>query len=452
MKKSKHDLTQGSILKNLVHLAWPIALSNILQDSFSVVDMIFVGKLGAEAISAVDMSANLQRLISVLSLGISMGTVIMVSQSIGAKQRAQGENIAMQALILSVVCPLGIACLGYPLAELGLRLLGAEEEVIRLGIPYLRITLLGGIMMFVSMTLGSVFRGVGDAVTPMVVMIFSTLLNIILDPLLIFGIWKFPRLGVAGSAYASVIGRSGGVAIFLYLCFSERGAISLKYVKRRVDLSAMGEILRLGIFSSMQGFLRHVSRLGFIRVVAIYGTNAVAAYAICMRLRILVMHLGFGFANAVSPMVGQNLGAGQIDRAEKSAHLAAGLATVLMTILGLSLFFFPRAFITIFTGETEVIQVGSVYLRFLSVTFGFIAVSIVLGRALNGAGDTVSPMVLTLICQLGIGLILVIALSYLVGMVGIWIGIALANVVQGVMMWLWFRRGRWKTKKLVHKK
>ena len=452
MKKSKHDLTQGSILKNLVHLAWPIALSNILQDSFSVVDMIFVGKLGAEAISAVDMSANLQRLISVLSLGISMGTVIMVSQSIGAKQRAQGENIAMQALILSVVCPLGIACLGYPLAELGLRLLGAEEEVIRLGIPYLRITLLGGIMMFVSMTLGSVFRGVGDAVTPMVVMIFSTLLNIILDPLLIFGIWKFPRLGVAGSAYASVIGRSGGVAIFLYLCFSERGAISLKYVKRRVDLSAMGEILRLGIFSSMQGFLRHVSRLGFIRVVAIYGTNAVAAYAICMRLRILVMHLGFGFANAVSPMVGQNLGAGRIDRAEKSAHLAAGLATALMTILGLSLFFFPRAFITIFTGETEVIQVGSVYLRFLSVTFGFIAVSIVLGRALNGAGDTVSPMVLTLICQLGIGLILVIALSYLVGMVGIWIGIALANVVQGVMMWLWFRRGRWKTKKLVHKK
>ncbi len=451
MKKSKHDLTQGSILKNLVHLAWPIALSNILQDSFSVVDMIFVGKLGAEAISAVDMSANLQRLISVLSLGISMGTVIMVSQSIGAKQRAQGENIAMQALILSVVCPLGIACLGYPLAELGLRLLGAEEEVIRLGIPYLRITLLGGIMMFVSMTLGSVFRGVGDAVTPMVVMIFSTLLNIILDPLLIFGIWKFPRLGVAGSAYASVIGRSGGVAIFLYLCFSERGAISLKYVKRRVDLSAMGEILRLGIFSSMQGFLRHVSRLGFIRVVAIYGTNAVAAYAICMRLRILVMHLGFGFANAVSPMVGQNLGAGRIDRAEKSAHLAAGLATALMTILGLSLFFFPRAFITIFTGETEVIQVGSVYLRFLSVTFGFIAVSIVLGRALNGAGDTVSPMVLTLICQLGIGLILVIALSYLVGMVGIWIGIALANVVQGVMMWLWFRRGRWKTKKLVHK-
>ena len=350
MKKSKYDLTQGSIFKNLIHLAWPIALSNILQDSFSVVDMIFVGKLGAEAISAVDMSSNLQRLISVLSLGISMGTVVLVSQSIGAQQREQGENIAMQALILSIVCPLVIACIGFPLAEIGLRLLGAEPEVVRLGVPYLRITLLGGIMMFTSMTLGSIFRAGGDSITPMVVMIVSTVLNIVLDPLLIFGIWKFPRLGVAGSAYASVIGRSAGVVIFLYLCFIGRSVISLKHVKRRVDLSAMGQILRLGIFSSMQGFLRHASRLGFIRVVAIYGTNAVAAYAICMRLRILVMHLGFGFANAVAPMVGQNIGAGQIDRAEKSANLAGGLATVMMAVLGSLLFLFPHFCIRIFTG------------------------------------------------------------------------------------------------------
>ena len=248
----------------------------------------------------------------------------------------------MQALILSIVCPLAIASIGVPLAETGLRLLGAEEEVVRLGIPYLRITLLGGIMMFVSMTLGSIFRAGGDSITPMVVMIVSTVLNIVLDPLLIFGIWKFPRLGVAGSAYASVIGRSAGVVIFLYLCFIGRSVISLKHVKRRIDLSAMGQILRLGIFSSMQGFLRHASRLGFIRVVAIYGTNAVAAYEICMRLRILVMHLGFGFANAVAPMVGQNIGAGQIDRAEKSANLAGGLATVLMAVLGSLLFLFPH--------------------------------------------------------------------------------------------------------------
>ena len=452
MKKSRRDLTQGSIFKNLIYLAWPIALSNVLQDSFSVVDMIFVGKLGAEAISAVDMSSNLQRLISVLSLGVSTGTVVLVSQSIGAQQQEQGENIAMQALILSLVCPLAIACVGFPLAEFGLRLIGAEEEVVRLGVPYLRITLIGGIMMFLSMTLGSIFRAGGDSVTPMIVMIVSTVLNIVLDPLLIFGIWKFPRLGVAGSAYASVIGRTAGVVVFFYLCFIGRSIISLKHVERRIDLSAMRQILRLGIFSSMQGFLRHASRLGFIRVVAIYGTNAVAAYAICMRLRILVMHLGFGFANAVSPMVGQNIGAGQIDRAEKAANLASGLATILMAALGSFLFLFPHLFIRIFTQDMEVITTGAVYLRYLSATFAFIAISIVFGRALNGAGDTVSPMVMTFICQLGVGLLLVILLSFLVGLKGVWIGIALSNVVQGLLMWWWFRRGTWKTKRLVSKK
>ena len=286
----------------------------------------------------------------------------------------------------------------------------------------------------------------------MIVMIVSTVLNIVLDPLLIFGIWKFPRLGVAGSAYASVIGRTAGVVMFLYLCFIGRSIISLKHVERRIDLSAMRQILRLGIFSSMQGFLRHASRLGFIRVVAIYGTNAVAAYAICMRLRILVMHLGFGFANAVSPMVGQNIGAGQIDRAEKAANLASGLATVLMAALGSFLFLFPHLFIRIFTQDMEVITTGAVYLRYLSATFAFIAISIVFGRALNGAGDTVSPMVMTFICQLGVGLLLVILLSFLVGLKGVWIGIALSNVVQGLLMWWWFRRGTWKTKRLVSQK
>ena len=151
-------------------------------------------------------------------------------------------------------------------------------------------------------------------------------------------------------------------------------------------------------------------------------------------------------------MVGQNIGAGKIDRAEKSANLAGGLATVLMAVLGSLLFFLPHLFISIFTGQTEVITTGAVYLRYLSATFAFIAISIVFGRALNGAGDTVSPMVMTFICQLGIGLLLVILLSYLVGIKGVWIGIALSNVVQGVLMWLWFRRGTWKTKKLVGKK
>lgn len=453
MRNTRHDLTQGNILRNLLRLALPLILSNILQDLFNIVDMIFVGRLGPEAIAAVGLSGALLRLIGVLALGMSTGTMIMVSQSIGARDRARTKHIAMQSFILSIAISLVVSCLGYPLAEPGLRLLSADQEVVRMGTPYLRVMLLGLLFTrFLFMTLGAIFRGAGDTVTPMVVLIFSSGLNIILDPLLIFGVWKFPRLGVVGSAYATVIGTGLGVVIFLYLCFSGRGVISLRHVERRVNLSTMRAIMNLGVFSAMQGILRHASRLGFITVVTIYGTQAVAAYTICMRVRILMLHFGFGFAGAVSPMVGQNLGANRIDRAEQSVLIGNRLAVAVMTVVGILCFCFPHWFIGWFTSQESVIDIGSVYLRFLAVTFAFINISIVLGRALNGAGDTISPMTITGIAQIGIGLILVIVLSRLMGMVGIWIGIALANVVQALIMWYWFRRGTWKTKELVYDK
>ena len=450
MKKFRHDLTQGSIFKNLLHLAVPIVLSNLLQDAFNIVDMIFVGRLGSAALAAVGLSGNLLRLIGVFSLGISTGTAIMVAQFIGAKKRAEGEDIAMQALILCVVFAIGIGCIGYLFAERGLRWMRMDdEEVIRLGVAYMQVTLIGMVTMFLSMTLNSIFRGAGDAITPMIVLIFATVLNIILDPLLIFGWWKFPRLGVVGSAYATVIGRGVATVIMFYLCFSGRGPISLRHVKRRINLSVMWQILKLGVFSSMQGFWRHLSRLGFMWVIGPYGKNAIAAYTVCMRLRVIVMTPGFGIANAISPMVGQNLGANQIDRAEKSAQIGNWVAIVMMSLIGILFLLFPQIFLGIFTDDMEVIGIGSLFLRYLSPTFGFIAISLVLGRALNGAGDTFSPMTITLICQVGVGLILVIAISYLIGLPGVWIGIALSNVFQGSIMWVWYKRGTWKTKKLV---
>ena len=240
--------------------------------------------------------------------------------------------------------------------------------------------------------------------------------------------------------------------IFLYLCFIGRSIISLKHVKRRIDLSAMGQILRLGIFSSMQGFLRHASRLGFIRVVAIYGTNAVAAYAICMRLRILVMHLGFGFANAVAPMVGQNIGAGSNRQGRESCQScrwigngAHGCARQLIIFLS------PFVHQYIYRTNGSYHYRGSLpplLISYFCIYRNFYRI----WSCAQRCRDTVSPMVMTFICQIGIGLLLVILLSYLVGIKGVWIGIALSNVVQGVLMWLWFRRGTWKTKKLVGKK
>ena len=450
MNIKRGDLTQGSLLRHLLRLAGPITFGYILQDAFNVVDMIFVGRLGAEAIAAVGISGNLLRLIGVISLGISTGSGILVAQYLGARNHAQASHIAMQAILLAIFFAIGIGIVGYPLAEYGLRAVRTvDPEVIKLGTTYIHIILVGISTLFLSMTLGSIFRAGGDAVTPMVVLIISTIINIGLDPILIFGLWNFPKLGVAGSAYATIIGRGVGVIILLYLCLSGRSPISFRYVQIRVDLVEMLDILRLGIYSSMQGFWRHLSRLGFLWVIGPYGKFAVAAYTICMRLRILVMNPGFGIANAVAPVVGQNLGAQRVDRAAHAAKIGNILGTIVMTGIGILFLVFPYIFIRIFTDDMEVIRIGSIFLRYLSLTFGFIAFSLVLGKALNGAGDTFSPMIITLASQMGVGLGLVILFSFYIGLKGVWLGIALSNVVQGCAMWYWYRTGNWKTKLII---
>ena len=450
MKNSRGDLTQGSLLQHLINLAVPITFGYILQDAFNIVDMIFVGRLGPAAIAAVGVSGNLLRLIGVFSLGISTGAGIMVAQYLGARNHAQAGHVAMQAILLAIIFAVGVGMIGYPLAEIGLRTVRmTDPEVIKLGTSYIQIILVGISTMFLSMTLGSIFRAGGDAVTPMVVLVISTIINIGLDPLLIFGLWIFPKLGVAGSALATLIGRGIGVIILLFLCFSGRAPISLRNVQYRADLVEMLDIFRLGIYSSMQGFWRHLSRLGFLWVIGPYGKYAVAAYTICMRLRILVMNPGFGIANAVAPLVGQNIGANQIKRAEDSAKMGNIVGTSVMSGIGILFLVLPQMFIRIFTDDTEVINIGSVYLQFLSLTFGFIAFSLVLGKALNGAGDTLSPMIITLAAQIGVGLCLVILLSHFFGLIGVWIGIALSNVVQGIAMWIWYRTGIWKRIKII---
>ena len=452
MRKARGDLTRGSLFGHLLRLSVPIIFSYILQDAFNIVDMIFVGRLGPGAIAAVGVSGNLLRLIGVFSLGVSTGAGIMVAQYLGARNLEKAEHIAMQAIFLAVFFSIGVTLVGYPLAELGLRAVRiVDPEVLRLGTTYMHITLFGISTMFVSMALGSIFRAGGDSFTPMIVLVFSTLINIVLDPLLIFGLWGFPKLGVAGSAYATLIGRGVGVCVLLYLCWTNRAPISLRRVQYRVDLTEMLDILRLGVYSSLQGFWRHLSRLGFIWVIGPYGKNIIAAYTICMRLRILVMNPGFGIANSVSPLVGQNLGADQMERAEKSTRIANLVGTALMAVIGAVFLVFPQTFIRIFTPDTTVVEIGAVYLQFLSPTFGFIAFSLILGRALNGAGDTLSPMIITLASQVGVGLGLVILLSHFMGLNGVWLGIALSNVVQGTVMWLWYRTGRWKTIKLVNR-
>ncbi|MFH1006652.1 MAG: MATE family efflux transporter [Candidatus Latescibacterota bacterium] len=448
MNTPQRDLTEGSIVRNIWHLALPMMVGNVLQNAFSLVDMIFVGRLGPSAIAAVGMSGVVLGFLFVVIIGIYTGTVALVSRFIGARSPSEAENVAMQSLFLGGFCFAAVAGIGYPLAPYILQVLGAGEEVVRQGIPYLRISFLGSFAMIFSVVLGSVLRAAGDAITPLKIMVLSTVLNIVLDPLMIFGWGAFPALGVAGSALATVLSTSLGTALLLWIFLRGRGVVRLRMAHAHVDFPLMGRIIHIGIFASIQAILRNVSGVILTRLVTVYGTYAVAAYMISMRLQMMVMMPAFGLAGAVATLVGQNLGAGKPDRAARTAWITAAVGFAIMTVFGIAYILFSRSIFGVFTDDPGVVHIGTQILQISAGFFGFIGIAIILSRALAGAGDTLSPMVITAIGLLVIRLALALLFSWKLGLVGIWLGMTAGITIHGVMVAAWFHTGRWKLKRV----
>ncbi len=442
----KNDLTKGSISKNIWRLAIPIMIGVVLQNTFNIVDMIFVGRLGPEAIAAVAMGGILLGIIMIVLMGISIGTTAMIARAIGAKNIAEAENIATQSLFMGVVGSIIFGFLGFFLAEPLLVLFGATGKVVSLGVFYIKICSLGSITMFLLFLINAILRGAGDAIRPMKFLMVSTGVNIILDPILIFGMFGLPALGVGGSALATVIARTVGMVWGLSTILKGHSIIHLKLNRARLKFATMFQMLRTGTFASLQMAARQISGLILMRIVAIFGVLAVAAYGIGIRVFMLVMMFGFGFAQSATTLVGQNLGAAKPERAEKSAWLATGFFEIIAIIFALTFVIFAKEIITIFNTNPEVIKIGASYLRFLSFTFIFIALSLVLGRAFMGAGDTLSPLVITGISLFGFQIPLAFLLSrnLAMGTNGIWLAIAISNAVQGLMMTAWFKQGKWK--------
>ncbi len=448
MNKPRRDLTEGSIVRNIWYLALPAMLGSILQNAFSIVDMKFVGKLGPSALAAVGMSGLVLGMLFVAILGIYMGTIALVARFIGAKNQTEAENVAMQSLFLGLFCYVAIAAIGYPTAPTILKMLGAGEDIIKEGVPYIRILFLGSIMMIVGVVLSSVLRAAGDAITPLIILAVSTALNIALDPVLIFGWWGFPALGVAGSAWATVIARSVGTLVLLWLFLRGRAVINLRVKNAKVDFPLIWRIIRIGIFASIQGIMRTTSGIFLMPIVNNYGTSAMAAYTLGMRLRMVVMMPGFGLGSAVSTLVGQNLGAGKPERAERTAWITAGIGAALMTFFGIIFIVFSKNIIGFFSTDPDVMKTCVSYMNIIACTFGFIGLGIIFSRAFSGAGDTISPLVITAIGFVGLRISLSILLSSLIGLKGVWYGVTISTVVQGLMAAFWFNTGRWKSKQI----
>jgi putative MATE family efflux protein len=376
--------------------------------------------------------------------------VAIIARAIGAGNRDEASTAAGQSLMLALVVGLVSGLAGWAVSDALLRLLGAAPVVVADGGAYLRISLLGSFTAFVLFIANAALQGAGDAVTPMLVMALANLLNLALDPLLIFGWGPVPRLGVQGAALATVLSQATAALLSTHVLLRGKSSLQVRLAQCRPHFGMAWRILRIGIPGTGQMLSRSLMGVVMMRIVASCGTAAVAAYGTGMRLHIMILMPAFAMGGAVATLVGQNLGAGKPDRARHSAWLATWLNMAFMVLAALGLALFAPQTIRFFNSDPEVVQIGARYLQIVSPFYVFASLGIVLGRGLNGAGDTVMPMLSTVfsLWVLQVPLAVWLARVWQPATHGIWWAMVVGTVVHGVLIAGWFETGRWKHKRV----
>ena len=449
--KEKNNLTEGSILKSLAALSVPIIFANILQTAYQLTDTFWVGRLGTVAVAAVSISFPIIFLIISLGGGIAMAGTIFVAQYKGKKDKKAIDHITSQTLLMSVIISIILSAIGYFLSPFLLHLMGAEPDVFSSAVSYMKISFIGVIFMFTFMVFQSLARGVGDVKTPMYIVLGTVLLNLILDPLFIFGYGFIPASGVAGAAIAT-IGTQGLAAIIgIILLLTGKHQIRLNLDDLKPDLHLIKKMLKIGFPASIEHSTRALGMAVMTFLVAAFGTLTLAAYGIGSRILSFVIIPALGLSMATSTLVGQNIGAGKIKRAEKIAKLSAFTAFIILTIIGIIIFLFAKQISAIFIpGESAAIQASALFIKIMALTFGFIGIQMALNGTFRGSGNTVISMILSIISLW----LLRFPAAYLFSRythfaeVGIWIAFPIANIIAAILAIIWFYKGTWKQKQL----
>lgn len=445
-KSSLESISEGPILPAIVHLAFPMLVSAILQNIQSLIDLFWVGRLGAAAVASVAMAGTVLMLLNPMLMGLSTGTVALVSRAVGARDLEEAGRATGQSLFLSILLGGLSAGVGWMVSRYVLTAMGAAPEVMEEGTRYLQVTFAGSFTVYMLFVCNAALQGAGDAHTPMYLMAAANIINIGVDPLLIFGIGPFPRLGVRGAALATVFAQALAAVAALKVLMEGRSYLRVPWGHWRPNLPMAWRIIRIGVPGTGQMFSRGLMSIVLMSVVATCGTAAVAAYGIGLRFHFIVLMPAFALGAAAATMMGQNLGAKKPERARKAVWLATLLDVAIMAVAAVVLTVGAPFLMRLFNHDSEVIAIGVRYLRVVSPFYLMVAVGIVLGRGLNGAGDTVAPMVITVITLWGLQVPAAIWLSRVINPPtdGVWWAIALAFVAQGLLMAVWFERGAWR--------
>ncbi|SEK92470.1 putative efflux protein, MATE family [Aquimarina amphilecti] len=446
----EQQFTSGSIRKAVFMLAIPMILEMMMESIFALVDAYWVSNLGANAIATVGLTESVITLIYAVAIGLSMGVTAIVARRVGEKDIEGASQAAVQSIFLGISVAVIISIIGILYPKEILALMGAEVDLIADGYGYTQVLLGGNITIMLLFLINAVFRGAGDASVAMKVLIVSNLLNIILDPLFIFGFGPIPGFGVQGAAIATTIGRGSAVVLQMMILFFGWSKIKVTYRDIVLRSKVMINLIKVSLGGIGQFIIGTSSWVFLMRIMAEFGSEVLAGYTIAIRVLMFTLMPSWGMSNAAATLVGQNLGAGKPERAEQSVWKTGKYNAYFMIVVSVLYLIFAEVIIKIFSSEPEVVKYGALSLRVIAAGYVFYAYGMVIIQSFNGAGDTKTPTVINFFCfwvfQLPFAYLAAIVFDW--GAMGVFLAITFAEVLIAVVGIIWFRKGTWKSVKV----
>ena len=450
LRGSHRDYTSGPIGRAIIMLAIPMVLEMLMESVFAVVDIFWVAHLGADAVATVGLTESMLTLLYAVAIGLGLGATAMVARRIGERNPEGAARAAVQAIALGLIVSVVVAIIGVSFADRLLALMGGSPWVLQHGSGFTKVMFAGNASILLLFLINAIFRGAGDAAIAMRVLWLANSINIVLGPCFIFGLGPFPELGVTGAAVATTIGRGTGVLYAFSRLVRSGGRFDIRRSDIKPDFAIMARLIRLSATATFQVFIGMASWIGLIRTIASFGSDALAGYTIGIRVIIFALLPSWGMSNAAATMVGQSLGAGKPDRAERAVWRAGFYNMIFLGTVGLVFVLFARKIIGLFTEDPNIVPYGVDCLRIVAYGFLFYAWGMVITQSFNGAGDTWTPTIINLFVfwLWELPLAYVLAITFELGPRGVFLAIMISFSTLAVVSALMFRRGRWKTRKV----
>ncbi|MEF8777515.1 MAG: MATE family efflux transporter [Natronomonas sp.] len=453
--QSELDLTDGSIPKSLFFLSFPIVITNLLQVGYNLADTFWLGRYSTEALAAISLGFPLVYLFISLGLGLTVAGSVLVAQHTGAGQSAEAEYAASQTVVFTLLAGVGLGAVGFSFVAELLQIFGAEQAVLALATDYMEVISLGLPFLFGFTVFIALMRGAGDTITPMLVMFGTVVLNVAIDPLLIFGVGWIPELGVEGAAVATVFSRGAAMVVGIWIMLRGSHGIQIHLRQMVPNIGYSRKLLRIGVPASVENTGRAISVNAVLIIVTLFSTSVVAAFGVGIRVFSMIFMPAIAIDRGVEAMTGQNIGAGREDRVVATNRFAAKTSFLILSVLGVVTFVFAPEIIRLFDDSPAVVSEGATFLRWIAPTFGFVGVLRAYSGGFRGAGKTLTAAAIAVLLFGFIRLPIAYVASQ--GLVpldiwlfssrtpsGIWFAFAVSGIIAAVVAAGWFELGKWR--------